>query len=45
MFLLEERGVVVRETHGIAFAELAERLDVPLIDGSTESGDSEESRA
>lgn len=45
VFLLEERGVVVRETHGIAFAELAERLDVPLIDGSTESGDSEESRA
>lgn len=33
VFLLEERGVVVRETHGITLDELRDRLDVPLIDG------------
>ncbi|AKT50983.1 3-oxoacid CoA-transferase subunit B [Arsenicicoccus sp. oral taxon 190] len=34
VFLIEERGVVVREVHGTTVDELRDRLDVPLVDAT-----------
>jgi 3-oxoadipate CoA-transferase beta subunit len=35
VFLIEPDGVVVRDTFGIGFGELAAQLDVPPADGTT----------
>ena len=37
VFLIEERGVVVREVFGLTFDELQGLVDVPLIDGTDRS--------
>jgi 3-oxoadipate CoA-transferase, beta subunit len=35
VFLIEDRGVVVRDAFGVSFAELQDLVQVPLIDGTT----------
>jgi 3-oxoadipate CoA-transferase beta subunit len=34
VFLIEPEGVVVRDLFGISYADLADLVDVPLVDGT-----------
>jgi hypothetical protein len=35
VFLIEERGVVVRDAFNVEFGQLQDLVDVPLIDGTS----------